>query len=125
MELDPYQSPLASDPPSRDTRGGSALGLGSFIAALVSGLLQFTTFLAAGIAESQPGGMDEDSGVALAIGLSIFAAAGLMVLGFLLGFASLALTTGSRTWGVLGLAISSLVLAVFGGMTWLVLQVAA
>ncbi len=124
MEVNPYQSPVASTAVEGPLRS-SGFGIASFIVSLIAGLGELATFTAAGVAEATtPGGLDENSTLALVIGLSVFAFVGLTLLGFVLGLVSLLQADRSRTFGVIGLVLSSLQLVAIGGVAWLVMTVA-
>ena len=85
----------------------SGLGVASFILSLAAGLLMLILFGAAGIADSQPGGLDEESAAAIALGLLFAFTALALIVALGLGIAGTVQTGRSKLFGVLGTVFSS------------------
>ena len=103
---DPYASPK-SDPQWQKgvTQKQSGLGIASFVMAVLIGITAFALVVMAGVVEaSTPGGMDEESPVAIIIGLGIFAVIGMSLLGIGLGIAGLLQPDRARIFSILGLS---------------------
>jgi hypothetical protein len=89
------------------TRRSSPVGIASFVLSLIGGLGLFAIFGYAGYVEvSTPGGLDENSFQAVAIGLSFFFAMFLEFLAFVLGLVGLLQKNTSRLFAGLGLGLS-------------------
>lgn len=90
----------------------SGLGIASFVMSVVAGFLTFTTIVAAGVVEATtPGGMDEESALAMVIGLLILAFLGMSLLALCLGIAG-ALQSGRKTiFAILGAVFSATTIA--------------
>lgn len=89
----------------------SGLGIASFVLALLSGLMIVVVVVIAGVIEaSTPGGMDEQSGEAIAIGLSLFAFLGGALVSLGLGVAGLIQGGRKKLFAVLGTVFSGLAL---------------
>lgn len=85
----------------------SGLGIASLVTSIVSGILIFLTILVAGVIESStPGGMDEQSPEAMAVGLFLFTFLGLALISFGLGIAGLFQKDRKKTTSVLGTVFS-------------------
>ena len=68
----------------------SGFGIASFVIAIVAGLLEFVLVAAAGVLEATtPGGIDENSPVAVLLGLALIRGLLVDILGIGLGIASL------------------------------------
>ena len=95
----------------------SGLGIASFALSIIVGIAVLAVFVAAGIAEtSTPGGMDEESPVAIIIGLGIFAAGGLGLVALGLGVASFFQSERKKLFGILGVVFSGAILLVTAGL---------
>lgn len=103
--MDPFNQP--PDIPLRH----SGFGIASFVLAVVSGTGEFVTVLAAGLIEATaPGCMKPDAPVAILIGLLILGAAGLNVLGLILGIVGACQADRRRLFAGLGLACNGLLI---------------
>ena len=89
------------------TRPHSGLGIASFIISLAAGAALVVLLGIAGVIESQPGGMDEESAGAIVLGLILALTALAQVLALGLGIAALVQTGRSKLFGVLGTAFAS------------------
>ena len=89
------------------TRPHSGLGIASFIISLAAGAALVVLLGIAGVIESQPGGMDEESAGAVLVGrlLALTALAHVLALG--LGIAALVQAGRSKLFGVLGTVFAS------------------
>lgn len=84
----------------------SGMGVASFTLSMVAGLGLLVIFAIAGVAESRPGGLDEASPLATAIGLVLLAAlANMVALG--LGIAGLVQAGRNRLFATLGTVFAS------------------
>lgn len=85
----------------------SGMGVASFTLSMVAGLGLLVIFAIAGVAESRPGGLDEASPLATAIGLLalLAALANLVALG--LGIAALVQAGRSKIFATLGTVFAS------------------
>ena len=98
-------------------RTHSGVGIASFIIAIVAGMTAFSLIVIAGVMEATtPGGMDEDAPQVILVGLGIFGAVALGMLGAGLGVAGLVQTDRLRTFAVLGLIFNMLVVLGLGGL---------
>lgn len=89
----------------------SGLGIVSFIASIVTGILMLVVFLVAGLMEvSTPGGIDENSPAAVLVGLFFFALLGAAAIGLALGVAGLLQENRQKVFAVLGTIFSVLIL---------------
>ena len=118
---DPFSPPLAEavhdKTAGRSGRRQSGLGIASFVLAMTVGVLAFALVLLAGVMEiSTPGGVDEESAVAIVVGLSLFAIFGLNILGIGLAIAGLIQADRLRTFALLGLVFNLLIAASLGGL---------
>ena len=108
----------ASRTPIQDQQGPiiakqkhSRLGIASFVLAMLIGILAVGLVVTAGIVEaSSPGGIDEQSAVAIIVGLGIFAIIGLSFVGCGLGIAGLFQPNRNRLFGILGLIFNTLII---------------
>lgn len=89
------------------TRPHSGLGIASFIISLASGTALVLLLGIAGVMESQPGGMNEQSAGAIFLGLFLALTALAQVLALGLGIAGLVQTGRSKLFGVLGTVFAS------------------
>ena len=89
------------------TRPHSGLGIASFIISLAAGAALVVLLGIAGVIESQPGGMDEESAGAIVLGLILALTALAQVLALGLGIAALVQTGRSKLFGVLGTVFAS------------------
>jgi hypothetical protein len=86
----------------------SGFGIASFITSIVSGGLIFLLIVIAGFIEaSTPGGMDEESVIAVIIGLFILAFLGAAFLGLGLGIAGLLQMQRKKVFAILGTIFSA------------------
>jgi len=115
---EPYQSPHAQPWDSMETaqepRKHSGLGIASFILAIFAGFTAFALVVTAGVLEaSTPGGIDDESPVAIIIGLSLFAIIGVNLLGIALGVAGIFQPNRYRTFPVLGILFNLMLIMAF------------
>ena len=89
------------------TRPHSGLGIASFIISLAAGAALVILLGVAGVLESRPGGMDEESAGAIVLGLILALTALAQVLALGLGIAALVQTGRSKLFGVLGTVFAS------------------
>ena len=89
------------------TRPHSGLGIASFIISLAEGAALVVLLGIAGVIESQPGGMDEESAGAVLVGLLLALTALAHVLALGLGIAALVQAGRSKLFGVLGTVFAS------------------
>jgi hypothetical protein len=87
----------------------SGVGIASFVMSIAVGVFDFAVIVLAGFVEaSTPGGMDEESVVAVLIGLAIFAGMFANLAGIGLGVAGLVQRGRKKVFAALGLAFNSL-----------------
>lgn len=94
----------------------SGPGIASFIVSLFSGAATFVLVAVAGVLGSQPGGLDDNSPVAMVLGLGIIGAAALLVLAFVLGITGILQPNRNKVFAILGTAISAMVVMCFCGL---------
>lgn len=96
----------------------SGLGIASFIISLAIGAFDFVVIVLAGFVEATtPGGMDEESVIAILIGLLIIGGLAANLLGIALGVAGLVQRDCKKVFSVLGLALNTAILfGIFGLM---------
>lgn len=85
----------------------SGLGIASFIITLVAGVMLLVLFGIAGMAETRPNGLDEESLMAGVLGLLVLLSALAQVVALGLGIAGLMQTGRSKIFGVLGTVFAS------------------
>ena len=94
----------------------SGLGVASLVLGLAVGLLEFICIVIAGVLQaSTPGGVDENSPVAIATGLVIIGGMFLGLCGIGLGVAGL-FQQRKKLFAVLGVVVGSLVMLCMGGL---------
>ena len=97
----------------------SGLGVASFIMSIVLGVSDFAIFIFAGIVEAgTPGGMDEESVVAILIGLFIIGSVFANVAGVALGIAGVVQRDRQKVFSILGVAFNA---AIILGMIGLII----
>jgi hypothetical protein len=84
----------------------SGYGLASIGLSSLSALALFITTIVAGIMQSVPGGMDPESGGAMAVGLAIFFFIFLSLIGGALGIVGLLQKDRKKVLAVLGICLS-------------------
>lgn len=95
----------------------SAMGIASFVIALISGLMIFAMIVAAGLMDARtPGGMDEEGTGALVIGTSVCFGAMAVLVGLTLGLAGVFSPGRNRTFAALGLLLNTMILVGVGGL---------
>ena len=98
----------------QESRKHSGLGIASFILAIFAGFTAFALVVTAGVLEaSTPGGIDDESPVAIIIGLSLFAIIGVNLLGIALGVAGIFQPNRYRTFAVLGILFNLMLIMAF------------
>lgn len=85
----------------------SGMGVASFTLSMVAGLGLLVIFAIAGVAESRPGGLDEASPLATAIGLVLLLAALANMVALGLGIAALVQAGRNRLFATLGTVFAS------------------
>jgi len=92
----------------------SGFGIASFLIAIAVTVLLFLLFVAAGVIESStPGGMNEESPIAIILGLMLFACLFADIIAFIFGIVGLLQPDRSKIFSILGLVF--VVLTVLGG----------
>ena len=95
----------------------SGLGIASFIISIVIGMFDFFLVTIAGIVEATaPGGIDEESVVAVAVGLSIFLGFGVSLIGIGLAIAGLIQKNRKKIFPILGLVFNLTIIIVVIGI---------
>lgn len=94
------QTPSASTP-------HSGMGIASFVISLIAGAGLLILVGIAGVADSRPGGLDEESLMAGMLGLLMLLAALAQMVALGLGIAGLVQTGRSKLFGVLGTVFAS------------------
>lgn len=93
----------------------SGPGIASFVVALLAGILMIMMVVAAGVMESQPGGIDQESPLFVAVVLAFLVGAAMTLMGLALGIAGLFQARRIRTFAIVGTLISVMeMLAVIG-----------
>jgi hypothetical protein len=89
----------------------SGLGVASFVMSVAIGVFDFAVFMFAGVVEmSTPGGMDEESIVAVIVGLLIIGSLFMNVGGVGLGIAGIVQRDRQKVFSVLGVAFNTLII---------------
>lgn len=96
----------------------SGFGITSFVIAIGTVLADFIVILVAGIAGSQPGGMGEDSPIAVGVGLFIFLMLFVNLIGIALGAVGLFQANAKKVFPILGILFN---LVVPAGMVALII----
>jgi hypothetical protein len=98
-------------------RKHSGFGIASFVLALLFGLFEFAAVLAAGLmSTAAPGGIDEESPVAVLLGLAVCGGTLPLLIGATLGFVGLLQSHRNRTFAIIGLAFNAVALLCIGGL---------
>jgi len=111
--MDPVSPPLPPPAPAPVVveRKHSGLGISSFVISLGGGFAMFVLFCVAGFMETTtPGGIDEKSGVAVVLGLVIFAVIAVHLLGMGLAIGGLTQKDRKKVFSILGLVFNVLVI---------------
>jgi hypothetical protein len=112
MDPESAPSPLPVSTPVAATveRKHSGLGISSFVISLAGGFAMFLLFCVAGFMETTtPGGIDETSGVAVVLGLVIFAVIAVHLLGLGLAIGALTQKNRKKVFSILGLIFNAVV----------------
>jgi hypothetical protein len=89
----------------------SMLGIASFVLSLLTGFALFALIVVAGVLETTtPGGLDENSPVAVIVGLFLFAGVGVEVVAIGLGIAGMFQKNCKIVFAILGTVFSALAL---------------
>ncbi|MFG0263445.1 MAG: hypothetical protein ACF788_13720 [Novipirellula sp. JB048] len=89
----------------------SGFGVASFLISILVGLGAIVVILLAGFVEaSTPEGINEESALAVIMGLSIFAMVGMNILGIGLGVAGVCQADRARLFAILGLVFNGVVI---------------
>lgn len=88
----------------------SGLGIASLAVALLTGLLDLILIVVAAIMDSRPGGMDEDSPAAMAVGCSFVVLMFVNLVGLVLGIVGVALPGRNKLFPSLGIGFNGIVL---------------
>lgn len=108
--MDPVGTPPPLAVPVAVERKQSGLGISSFVISLGGGFAMFLLFCVAGYMETTtPGGIDEKSGIAVLLGLVIFAVIALHLLGLGLAIGALTQKDRKKVFSVLGLIFNAIV----------------
>jgi hypothetical protein len=103
---DDYPGRRSISRPTR-TAAHSPIGIASFLLSLGVGVCFFLTFALAGALEAMtPGGIPEDSPLAILVGLIVIACIAGLFLGIGLGIAGVVQSTRNRIFAFLGLAFN-------------------
>ena len=98
----------------------SGLGITSFVLAILAGVFAIVLIGVAGYIEaSRPGGMNEESPVAMIVGLSMFAIVGMCFLGLCLGIAALFQSNRSKVFAIIGVIFNLMVVLGIVGLALL------
>lgn len=93
-------------------RKHSGLGIASFVLALALALIMFGLFVVAGVMEaSTPGGLDEESPQAVAVGLGIIGTGFGNLVGLILGIAGLCQSGRMKVFAAIGVLLNGFILA--------------
>lgn len=112
MSSSPYRPPAApvgdAGKSSGEALKHSGLGIASFVTSIVSGILMFALFVIAGVVQaSTPGGMDEQSPIAVVVGLGLFAFLFVALVALGLGIGGLLQKERRKLFAILGTVISA------------------
>jgi hypothetical protein len=92
----------------------SVLGIASLVIVIVAALFVALLIAVAGVIDAKtPGGMDEESPIAIILGITMLGGMGLDLLGLGLGIAGLCQRHGNKAWSIVGVVIGALVLLGF------------
>jgi hypothetical protein len=95
----------------------SGVGVASFVLAVIGGIALVSLVVVAGVMETQtPGGMDEESPQAIAVGMGILVGLVMNVVGVVLGIVAVLQHDRKKVFGVLGLVFNALILLAIGGL---------
>jgi hypothetical protein len=95
----------------------SGVGVASFVMAVIGGVALLALVATAGVMESRtPGGMDENSPAAIAVGLGILAGLVLNAVGIVLGIVAVFQRDRKKVFAVLGLTFNALTLLAVVGL---------
>ncbi len=112
MTYNPYSSGHISEKYESQTRLAmrhSGFGIASFVLSLVAGFSMFVVVVIAGYVETtSPGGMDEESTVAMLVGLSIIGLFMLQLLALVLGFVGVFQSNRQKVFPILGIVFAGL-----------------
>jgi hypothetical protein len=118
--MNPYDSfgaPQAHEAQVERPQKHSGVGIASFIISLLTGAGLFLSFAAAGVLEaSTPGGIDEQSPEAVAIGLAILGGLFVDLVALTLGVGGLCQDNRKKIFALLGALFSGLALAATVGL---------
>ena len=117
------QWPMQYQPPPAPLKH-SGFGIASFIISIAAVIFAFGMVVLAGVMESRtPGGIDEESPEAMAVGLGIILSGLLAVLGGVLGIVGCSLPNRNKVFAILGTIFNALV--VLGLVGLMILGLAA
>ena len=89
----------------------SGLGIASFVIALFSGVMEMGLIVIAGVmAETTPGGVNEESPQVILLGLCLLGGAALSLLGIGLGIGGLLQSNRKAVFAVLGIVFNAMVI---------------
>lgn len=109
MSYSPYTYSGTMERPIEPKHSG--LGIASFIMSIFVGLCMFVVFVVAGVLEtSTPGGMDENSPVAMIVGLCMFGLLFGCLISIGLGIGGLCQTGRKKIFAVLGITFSAIII---------------
>ena len=113
FDWQPYDAPKAPGDWARPDapRRHSGLGIASFVLALAVGFGEFVLVGIAGFMElNTPGGIDEESPVAILLGLLLFGGLAVAFVGLVLGIAGIIQGNRKHVFGILGVIFNGLIL---------------
>lgn len=117
--MDPYNTPASQTVSSNTapTVSHCGFGISAFILSIVSCISIFAVFGVAGyLTTTTPGGLAEDSGAAMVIGLFTILLVLLLLVALVLSIVSLFRADKKKVFGILALAISLLVIILVVGV---------
>lgn len=95
----------------------SGVGVTSFVLAMIGGIALLSLVVVAGVMETQtPGGMEEQSPQAIAVGMGILVGLVVNVVGVVLGIVAVFQPDRKKVFAVLGLTFNALILLAIAGL---------
>jgi hypothetical protein len=124
--MDPYNAPASETgtPSSTPQKTHCGLGITSFILTIVSFIAMILVFGYAGYMQTTtPGGIQQDSGATIMIGLITILLSGGLLVGVVLGIVSLCRKNKKKLFGILGLSMSLFAIVLVTGLIGLGLAI--
>ena len=104
----------------------SGFGIASFVLSILIGIGFFVLFIVAGVIEANtPGGMDEESTAAIAVGLLLFFGMFSSLVAIVLGFVGVFQQNRKKVFAILGIAFNSMIILGTIGLVILGLAISA